>query len=49
VFHLPLAEELHRRLTLFPREALSVVPAKLGDDAGMIGAAKLAWDNLRER
>jgi glucokinase len=48
VFHLPLAEELHRRLTLFPREALSVVPAKLGDDAGLLGAAKLAWDNLGE-
>jgi glucokinase len=46
VFELYLQQELYRRLTLFPREALSVVPAKLGDDAGMIGAAKLAWDNL---
>jgi len=44
VFELPLQEELYRRLTLFPRESLSVVPARLGDDAGMIGAAKLAWD-----
>ncbi|MHB8070028.1 MAG: ROK family protein [Desulfobaccales bacterium] len=48
VFELPLQEELYRRLTLFPREALSVVPAKLGDDAGMIGAAKLAWDRVGE-
>jgi glucokinase len=48
VFEIPLQEELYRRLTLFPREALSVVPAKLGDDAGMIGAARLAWDRVGE-
>jgi glucokinase len=48
VFELYLKEELYRRLTLFPREALSVVPAELGDDAGIIGAAKLAWHNLGE-
>ncbi len=48
VFELPLQEELYRRLTLFPREALSVVLAKLEDDAGMIGAAKLAWDRVGE-
>ncbi|MBI4795975.1 MAG: ROK family protein, partial [Deltaproteobacteria bacterium] len=48
VFEIYLQEELYRRLTLFPREALSVVPAKLGDDAGMIGAARLAWDKLGE-
>ncbi|MEW6660432.1 MAG: ROK family protein [Thermodesulfobacteriota bacterium] len=48
VFEIPLQEELYRRLTLFPREALSVVPAKLGDDAGMIGAARLAWNRLGE-
>lgn len=48
VFEPFLQEELFRRLTLFPREALSVVPAKLGDDAGIIGAARLAWDNLSE-
>jgi glucokinase len=46
VFELFLQEELYRRLTLFPREALSVVPAQLGDDAGLIGAAKLAWEKL---
>jgi len=43
-FHRPLEEELFRRLTLFPPEAVSVVPAKLGDDAGLLGAARLAWD-----
>ncbi len=48
VFELTLQEELYRRLTLFPREALSVVPAKLGDDAGLLGAARLAWDRVGE-
>ncbi len=46
VFHLPLAEELRHRLTLFPFEAVSVVPAQLEDDAGLIGAARLAWDGV---
>lgn len=49
VFELFLNEELFRRLTLFPREALSVVPAQLGDDAGLVGAAKLAWEKLSEK
>jgi glucokinase len=44
VFHLFMLEELYRRLTLFPQEALSIVPAQLGDDAGLLGAARLAWD-----
>ncbi len=44
VFQPSLAEELQHRLTLFPLEALSVVPARLGDDAGLLGAARLAWD-----
>ena len=46
VFAYSLEEELHRRLTLFPPEAVSVCPAKLGDDAGLVGAARLAWDNV---
>jgi glucokinase len=46
VFQLPLAEELHRRLTLFPPEAVSICPAQLGDDAGLLGAARLAWDRV---
>jgi glucokinase len=44
VFQLPLAEELHRRLTMVPPDAVSVCPAELGDDAGLIGAARLAWE-----
>ena len=48
VFYPPLKEELHRRLTLFPPEAVSVCPAQLGDDAGLVGAARLAWQSLEE-
>jgi glucokinase len=48
LFEAPLHEELSRRLTLFPLAALSVVPAKLGDDAGLLGAARLAWAALEE-
>jgi glucokinase len=43
VFQYPLEAELHRRLTMFPPEAVSVCPAKLEDDAGPVGAARLAW------
>jgi glucokinase len=46
VFQAPLQAELHRRLTLFPPEAVSVCPAQLGDDAGLVGAARLAWHAL---
>jgi glucokinase len=49
VFQPPLQEELHRRLTLFPPEAVSVCPAQLGDDAGLVGAARLAWQILEEK
>jgi glucokinase len=48
VFNLIMQEELHRRLTLFPFEAVSIVPAQLGDDAGLLGAARLAWDAVGE-
>lgn len=48
LFQIHLAEELHRRLTMFPPAALSVVPAQLGDDAGLLGAAKLAFDAVAE-
>lgn len=44
LFQLSLAEELHRRLTMFPPAAVSVVPGQLGDDAGLMGAARLAFD-----
>jgi len=46
VFQAPLQAELHRRLTLFPPELVSVCPAQLGDDAGLVGAARLAWQAL---
>jgi glucokinase len=49
VFKFPLQEELHRRLTLFPPEEVSVCPAQLGDDAGLVGAACLAWQALEEK
>jgi glucokinase len=47
VFQYSLEAELHRRLTLFPPEAVSVCPAQLGDDAGLVGAARLAWQSLK--
>jgi glucokinase len=49
VFRSPLQEELHRRLTLFPPEAVSICPAHLEDDAGLVGAARLAWQALAEK
>ncbi len=48
VFQAPLHEELHRRLTLFPPDAVSIRPAQLEDDAGLVGAARLAWQALAE-
>jgi glucokinase len=48
-FQRPLKEELYHRLTLFPPEAVSVVPGKLGDDAGLLGAACLAWRTLENK
>jgi glucokinase len=48
VFQAPLHEELHRRLTLFPPEAVSISPAQLGDDAGLVGAARLAWQAVEK-
>lgn len=42
----PLQDELDHRLTLFPRAQLQVVPAMLGDNAGLLGAAKLAWNRV---
>jgi glucokinase len=46
IFQYALEAELHRRLTLFPPEAVSVCPALLEDDAGLVGAARLAWQSL---
>jgi glucokinase len=49
LFSTSMEEELYRRLTLFPPAAVSIVPAKLGDDAGLLGAARLAWESLEMR
>lgn len=49
VFQPPLKEELHRRLTLFPPEAVSICPAQLEDDAGLVGAARLVWQFLEKK
>lgn len=49
VFQAPLQAEMHRRLTLFPPEAVSVCPAQLGDDAGLVGAARLAWQAIEAK
>ncbi len=43
VFQKPLKEELEERLTLFPLSEVTLTPARLGDDAGLLGAARLAW------
>jgi glucokinase len=47
-FFRPLEEELYRRLTLFPPEGVSVVPAELVDDAGLLGAARMAWTSVEK-
>ena len=39
-----LEEELDKRMTFFSRADLSLRPAILGDNAGLLGAARLAWD-----
>ena len=49
VFQSPLHAELHRRLTLFPPELVSIYPAQLGDDAGLVGAARLAWQAIEAK
>ncbi|MGA1409281.1 MAG: ROK family protein [Prochlorotrichaceae cyanobacterium] len=41
-----LEEELYRRVLLSSPETLPVLPAQLGNQAGMVGAAKLAWDKF---
>lgn len=47
-FFLPaLTEELHRRVLPTSREDLQIAIAALGNEAGRVGAAKLAWDKLQ--
>jgi glucokinase len=39
-----LEVELDKRMTFFPKDDLKLRPATLGDNAGLLGAARLAWD-----
>ncbi|ACK73699.1 ROK family protein [Gloeothece citriformis PCC 7424] len=41
-----MQEEIERRVLPICREGLQLFSAELGNNAGMIGAAKLAWQNL---
>ena len=41
-------EEIERRVLLSSRENLQLLTAKLGNQAGMVGAAKLAWELLEK-
>jgi glucokinase len=38
--------EIEKRVLAGSRIGLKIVPAKLGNQAGMVGAAKLAWDKI---
>ncbi|MCZ2204725.1 ROK family protein [Cylindrospermopsis raciborskii] len=40
-----MQEEIERRVLPSSRMGLQILPAQLGNSAGMVGAAKLAWDN----
>ncbi len=47
-FFLPSAwAEIERRVLPTSREGLQLLPAQLGNQAGMVGAAKLAWETLQ--
>ena len=43
----PLRKELKRRALIVPGERLEITTAKLGDDAGLVGAAGLALERLK--
>lgn len=46
-FFFPAAiAEIERRVLPSSREGLQILPAQLGNQAGMVGAAKLAWQHL---
>ncbi len=48
-FYPTLWDELQTRVLPSSREGLQVLPAALGNQAGQIGAAKLAWGWVREQ
>ena len=41
--------EIKRRVTPTSRLELKLLTAQLGNNAGMLGAAKLAWDKFRKK
>ena len=43
----PLRKELKRRALIVPGKRLEITTAKLGDDAGLVGAAGLALERLK--
>ncbi|GEM_PF-36616 len=43
-FYPALLEELETRVLASSREGLQILPAELGNQAGIVGAAKLAWE-----
>ena len=45
----PAIEEMRRRALPFPRDQVRIEPAHFGGDAGLIGAAALAFDGLEDR
>jgi glucokinase len=45
----PAREEMERRALPFPRDLVRVTAAHFGSDAGLIGAAALAFDGLEDR
>lgn len=46
-FFLPAAQqEINKRVLSTSRPDLQLLPAQLGNKAGMLGAAKLAWDKF---
>ncbi|BBD58580.1 ROK family protein [Nostoc sp. HK-01] len=46
-FFLPAAKvEIDRRVMYTSRTGLQILPAQLGNSAGMVGAAKLAWQKI---
>ena len=48
-FFLPSTlEEIERRVVEPSRVGLKLLPAKLGNQAGMLGAAKLVWDEIEK-
>jgi glucokinase len=49
LFFPTLKDELEQRVAFTSREGLQVLVAKLGNQAGMIGAAHLAWQRLSDK